>query len=73
MASTGRFSEILRGGGLRDRTRRQRVECGLDMGFVGKPRRIQGTYLHGLFASDGFRRAYLATFDAAMLAIARAR
>lgn len=27
--------------------------------------RIQGTYVHGLFASDEFRRAWLANFDAA--------
>jgi adenosylcobyric acid synthase len=32
--------------------------------------RIAGTYLHGCFASDGFRRAYLASLGAASGALA---
>jgi adenosylcobyric acid synthase len=28
-------------------------------GAISGDGRVQGTYLHGLFASDGFRRAYL--------------
>lgn len=33
--------------------------------------RILGTYLHGLFAADGFRRAFLAGLGARARAVAR--
>lgn len=38
-----------------------RLADGRDEGAVSADGRIVGCYLHGLFASDGFRRAYLAT------------
>jgi adenosylcobyric acid synthase len=41
-----------------------RLTSGLD-GCVSADRRIAGCYLHGLFASDPFRRAFLARFGAA--------
>jgi len=34
--------------------------AGADDGAVSRDRRVQGSYLHGLFTSDSFRRAYLA-------------
>ena len=34
-------------------------------GAVGSDGRIQGCYLHGLFAADGFRRAWLGRLRAA--------
>ena len=38
---------------------------GRDDGAISKDGRVQGTYVHGLFAGDAFRRAWLAGFNAA--------
>jgi adenosylcobyric acid synthase len=35
-------------------------------GAIGRDGRVSGTYLHGLFTADGFRRAYLAGLGAAV-------
>jgi adenosylcobyric acid synthase len=43
-----------------DRARPFALIDGAPEGAVSPDGRVQGTYLHGLFASDGFRRAYLA-------------
>ncbi|MBV8698181.1 MAG: cobyric acid synthase [Bradyrhizobium sp.] len=42
-----------------DRARPFAFVNGVPEGAVSRDGRVQGTYLHGLFASDGFRRAYL--------------
>jgi len=34
-------------------------------GAISRDGRIQGTYVHGLFGSDAFRKAWLASFDVA--------
>ena len=39
--------------------------AGLADGAISPDGLVSGTYLHGLFASDGFRRAYLSGFGAA--------
>jgi adenosylcobyric acid synthase len=39
-------------------------------GAMDETGRVRGTYLHGLFASDGFRRAFLAGLGAAPSALA---
>jgi adenosylcobyric acid synthase len=38
---------------------------GRDDGATSKDGRVQGTYVHGLFAGDAFRRAWLSGFNAA--------
>jgi adenosylcobyric acid synthase len=40
------------------------VVAGADEGAVSADGRVMGTYLHGLFAADGFRRAFLAALGA---------
>ncbi len=40
-----------------------RFEDGCPEGAVSADGRVAGCYVHGLFASDAFRRAWLATFD----------
>jgi adenosylcobyric acid synthase len=42
------------------------LDDGRAEGAVSGDGRISGCYVHGLFASDDFRRAWLATFDAAL-------
>jgi adenosylcobyric acid synthase len=42
-----------------DRARPFAVIAGRNEGAVSADGRIEGTYLHGMFAADGFRRAYL--------------
>jgi adenosylcobyric acid synthase len=37
-------------------------------GAVSRDGRVMGTYLHGIFASDGFRRAFLASLGVEVLA-----
>jgi adenosylcobyric acid synthase len=43
-----------------DRARPFALVGGTPEGAMSNDGRVQGTYLHGLFASDGFRRAFLA-------------
>jgi adenosylcobyric acid synthase len=43
-----------------DRTRPFATINGEPEGAVSADRRVQGSYLHGMFTSDGFRKAYLA-------------
>lgn len=43
-----------------DRARPFTLVGGTPEGAMSNDGRVQGTYLHGLFASDGFRRAFLA-------------
>lgn len=49
-----------------DRTRAWLDVAGRAEGAASADGRVRGTYLHGLFASDGFRRAYLAGLGAAV-------
>jgi adenosylcobyric acid synthase len=46
-----------------DRERPFSVVDGAPEGAVSSDGRIHGSYLHGLFASDGFRKAFLAQLD----------
>jgi len=39
---------------------------GVDEGAINGDGRVAGSYLHGMFREDGFRRAWLARFDAAV-------
>ena len=48
-----------------DRARPFAILNGAPEGAVSPDGRVQGSYLHGLFASDGFRRAFLAQMDIA--------
>lgn len=42
---------------------------GKDEGAINKDGRVVGSYLHGMFRSDDFRRAWLTAFDAASSAL----
>lgn len=46
-----------------DRARPFAILEGAPEGAVSSDGRVHGSYLHGLFASDGFRRAFLAQMD----------
>jgi adenosylcobyric acid synthase len=48
-----------------DRARPFAAVDGAAEGAVSADGRVQGSYLHGLFASDGFRKAFLARLDIA--------
>src|ERR1700748_2394717 len=48
-----------------DRARPFAFVDGTPEGAISADRRVQGSYLHGLFTSDAFRRAYLARLGAA--------
>jgi adenosylcobyric acid synthase len=47
----------------KDRTRAFAMLNGEAEGAISPDGRVQGSYLHGLFSSDGFRKAYLAQLD----------
>jgi adenosylcobyric acid synthase len=51
-----------------DRTRAFAHVGGAPEGAVSADGRVMGTYLHGLFAADGFRRAFLGAGEIADLA-----
>jgi adenosylcobyric acid synthase len=46
-----------------DRARAFAILSGEAEGAISRDGRVQGSYLHGLFASDAFRKAYLAQLD----------
>ncbi|WP_071674139.1 cobyric acid synthase [Nioella nitratireducens] len=48
-----------------DRTRPFAQIAGADEGACSSDGRVQGSYLHGMFAEDGFRRAFLEGFGVA--------
>jgi adenosylcobyric acid synthase len=47
----------------KDRTSAFAILNGEAEGAISSDGRVQGSYLHGLFSSDGFRKAYLAQLD----------
>jgi adenosylcobyric acid synthase len=48
-----------------DRARPFAMLNGAPEGAISRDGRVQGSYLHGLFSSDDFRKAYLAKLDIA--------